>query len=471
MAHLGFSRLPEGAENVRLEGVCIDSRQAREGSLFVALPGERTDGHFYVQQAFAAGARAALIQQEVPGVLTLAPDAPWPGRIQTPIALRVENTLIALQRLAKAHRREYPHLRVIGVTGSVGKTTAKEVIAALLQQRFVTLKNEGNANNEIGLPLTLLTLTPHHERAVLEMAMYALGEIALLCDLAQPILGVVTNVGPTHLERLGSIERIAQAKAELVQALPPEGLAILNGDDPRVRAMGALTRAPSITFGLGPENDLRALNVQTLGLEGIAFEIEIRTERFPTAPRRASLRTPLLGRHAVMPALAAIAVGLAEGLDWATISRGLEQMSTGPRLVPKHLQNGILLLDDTYNASPASCQAALDLLSSITGRHIAVLGDMLELGEYEERAHREVGAMCAAHRVARLITVGERARWVAEGAREAGLPAENILKTSTNQEALALLKEIVREGDIVLIKGSRGMAMEEIVRALEANGG
>lgn len=467
IAQLGFPSPIEGAEDVRLDHVCIDSRQAREGSLFVALPGERTDGHLYVAQAFAAGAKAALIQREVPGLPTIdLTAAQAPERLEVPIALRVENTLGALQRLAKAYRRDHPHLRVVGVTGSVGKTTAKEAIATVLAQRFVTLKNEGNANNEIGLPLTLLTLMPHHERAVLEMAMYAVGEIALLCDLAQPTLGVVMNVGPTHLERLGSIERIAQAKAELVQALLPEGLAILNGDDPRVRAMSALTSAPVVTFGLGPENDLCAFDVQTLGLGGIVFEIAIQTERFPEAPRWATVHTPLLGSHAVMPALAAVAVGLAEGLCWEEITRGLEKMGS-PRLMPKRLANGALLLDDTYNASPASCQAALDLLASLAGRRIAVLGDMLELGDYEREAHREVGAMCAS-RVEHLITVGSRARWIAESAREAGLAASNITEVETNQEALDLLKTLLREGDVVLVKGSRGMAMEEIVHALEA---
>ncbi len=470
LRQLGAPRAIEGAEAVRLEQVCIDSRQAREGSLFVALPGERTDGHLYVAQAFAAGAKAALIQREVPGVPTLdLAAAHLPERVEAPIAIRVENTLAALQRLAKAYRRDHPHLRVIGVTGSVGKTTAKEAIAAVLAQRFVTLKNEGNANNEIGLPLTLLTLTPRYERAVLEMAMYALGEIALLCDLAQPALGVVMNVGPTHLERLGSIERIAQAKAELVQALPPEGLAILNGDDPRVRAMAALSAAPVVTFGLGPENDLCALDVQTLGLGGIVFELAVQTERFPQAPQEAALRTPLLGRHAVMPALAAVAVGLAEGLTWEEITRGLEAMGGGPRLVPKRLSSGALLLDDTYNASPASCQAALDLLASLAGRRIAVLGDMLELGDYEREAHREVGALCAS-RVEHLLTVGHRARWIAESAREAGLPPQDITMVETNQEALDWLKTFLREGDVVLIKGSRGMAMEEIVYGLEGSG-
>jgi UDP-N-acetylmuramoyl-tripeptide--D-alanyl-D-alanine ligase len=463
---------PQGADGVTIAQGCVDSRLAQQDSLFVALPGERTDGHLYVSAAMARGATVALVQRPIEGVLTLDLAHPegWLATVGAPLALQMPDPLAALQRLAQGYRRDQRQLRVVGVTGSVGKTTAKEVIAAVLAQRHPVLKSEGNANNEVGLPLTLLLLQPQHRLAVLEMGMYALGEITLLCDIARPQVGVVMNVGPVHLERLGSIERIAQAKAELVRALPADGLAVLNGDDPRVRAMAALTQAPALTFGLGADSDLRALDVEPLGLEGVAFRARVRSlPALGIAAGEATLRVGLLGRHAVLPALAATAVGLAEGLTWEEIARGLEDTGPGLRLAPQRLAGDVLLLDDSYNASPASSEAALDLLASLDGRRVAVLGDMLELGEYEERGHREVGQRCA-ETVALLITVGRRARWMAQAAVEAGLRPAAVHQVVDCPQALALLRDILTPGDVLLIKGSRGMAMEALVQALVEKG-
>lgn len=463
---------PQGAEGIALAQGCVDSRLAQTGDLFVALPGERTDGHFYVNAALAAGAAAALVARPIEGLLTLDLAHPegWPTAISAPLAVLTPDPLASLQRLAQAYRRDQPGLRVVAVTGSVGKTTAKEVIAAALASRGPLLKSEGNANNEIGLPLTLLQALPTQRLAVLEMGMYALGEIALLCEIAQPQVGVVTNVGPVHLERLGSIERIAQAKAELVQALPPDGLAILNGDDARVRAMAALTPAPSLTYGLGAENDVRALAVEPLGLEGISLRVQVRARPdVGLAAQEMTLRSGLLGRHAALPALAAVAVALAEGLPWEEIARGLEAAGPAMRLKPYRLANDALLLDDSYNASPASAEAALDFLASLPGRRLAVLGDMLELGDYEEQGHREVGLRCA-QVVDLLITVGQRARWIAQAAVEAGLPPAQVHPLVDCHQAVALLGQVMASGDVVLIKGSRGMAMEAIVQALLERG-
>lgn len=249
LADLAPSLVVEGADGVTLRDVCIDSRRAGAGFLFVALRGEHRDGHDYVAAAFEAGAAVALVERAVDaGSLIDTVHGRAPRILRAPVAVVVPDSLGALQRLARGRRLAHPDLRVVGVTGSVGKTTAKGAIASVLAQRYATLSSPGNYNNEIGLPLTLMGLKPEHERVVLEMGMYALGEIVLLCDIARPQIGVVTNVGPTHLERLGTLERIAQAKAELPQSLPAEGVAILNGDDPRVRAMRESTKARVVTL-------------------------------------------------------------------------------------------------------------------------------------------------------------------------------------------------------------------------------
>lgn len=463
---------PQGAEGISLLRGCVDSRLTREGDLFVALPGERTDGHLYVGAAVAGGAAAALVARPIEGLPTLDVAHPecWPAVVNAPLAVQVPDPLHALQCLARAYRRDQLSLRVVGVTGSVGKTTAKEVIAAALAARGSLLKSEGNANNEIGLPLTLLQAQPSQRFAVLEMGMYALGEIALLCDIAQPQVGVVTNVGPVHLERLGSIERIAQAKSELVQALPQDGLAVLNGDDARVRGMATLTAAPSITYGLSAENDVHALAVESRGLEGITLRVRARARPdVGVSEGEMTLHSGLLGRHAALPILAAAAVALAEGLGWEEIAQGLEATGPAQRLSPLRLANGVLLLDDSYNASPASAEAALDFLASLPGRRLAVLGDMLELGEYEEQGHREVGHRCA-QAADLLITVGRRARWIAQGAVEAGLPPAQVHCLVDCPQAQSLLRRLLAPGDVLLIKGSRGMAMEAIVQALVEQG-
>ena len=352
--------------------------------------------------------------------------------------------------------------RIIGVTGSVGKTTTKELIAAVLGTRYRTFKSEGNYNNEIGLPLMLLKLTEAHERAVLEMGFYQPGEIRFLCDLARPHVGVVTNVYAVHLERAGSIENIARGKAELVEALPaaPEGVAILNFDDPLVRAMHSRTRARVITYGLDPAADVWADGIESLGLSGIHFHLHYRRETL-------HVRVPLLGRHSVHTALRAVAVGLSESLTWQEIVEGLQAIgATQLRLVAVTGPHGSVILDDTYNASPESVVAALNLLSDLEGRRVAVLGDMLELGSHEELGHRLVGRR--ARDVADLlVTVGPRAHLIAEEARDAGLPADVVIELETSAQAVDLLRRVIQRGDVVLLKGSRGVRLDVIVPALE----
>jgi UDP-N-acetylmuramoyl-tripeptide--D-alanyl-D-alanine ligase len=382
--------------------------------------------------------------------------------IRLPMCLMAKDSLKAFQSLAAFWRARFSP-RIVGVTGSVGKTTTKEMIWSVLRKRFRTLKSWGSYNNEIGLPLTLLYLDSNHERVVLEIGMYALGEVAELAAIARPHVGVVTNVGPTHLERLGAIERIAQAKSELVEALPPAsegGAAILNGDDPMVRAMAEKTEAEVFYYGLDPTCDLWASHIESQGLEGVRFQLHHKGERL-------HVKIPLLGRHSVHTALAAAAVGLAEGESWEEIIAGLWDVTEQLRLVAVQGIKGSTILDDTYNASPASTIAALNLLEELPGRKIAVLGDMLELGDFEEEGHRKVGRR-AVDVASILITVGPRGRIIGQEALACGMAEGDVFMIENNEQAIAHLRQIVSQGDIVLVKGSRGMKMEEIVAVLTA---
>ncbi len=434
--------------------------------MFVALPGERVDGHNYVGDAFHRGAGLALVQRDVSGLFPILDlragfDPSGLSLPGVPFCLLVEDSLKALQAIAHFWRRKLS-LRVVGITGSVGKSTTKELVAEVLGQRYRTLKNPGNLNNEIGLPLTLLQLSSGYQRAVLEMGFYVPGEIAFLCDLAQPQIGVVTNVGTVHAERAGTQADIARGKAELVRALPPapQGVAILNFDDPWVRPMAQQTQARVLYYGLDPQADLWADGIEGLGLEGIRFRLHFRNEVL-------HMRVPLIGRHSVHTALRAAAVGLVDGLTWQEIISGLTSGHTQLRLVAVHTENGALLLDDTYNASPESTLAALNLLGEMEGRKVAVLGDMLELGIYEKQGHEMVGVR-AAEIAQELVAVGERARLIAKAASQAGMPGSAITWMDTTEQAIDYLGKRLNAGDVVLVKGSHGMRMDRIVAALES---
>jgi UDP-N-acetylmuramoyl-tripeptide--D-alanyl-D-alanine ligase len=450
--------------NVRLMDAHIDSRQVDQGSLFIALPGERVDGHEFLQQAFERGALVAIVEKDPPegtSVLDLrrTPSDEQLMNLRFPLCLRVENSLEAMQRAA-AFWRSKLDLRVIGITGSVGKSTTKEMVAAVLARRYRTLRSPGNLNNEIGLPLTLLRLRKSHERAVLEMGFYVPGEIALLCEWARPQIGVITNISQVHLERAGSMEAIFNGKSELVEALPPapDGTAVLNHDEPLVRRMADRTQAEIFYYGLTSEADLWADEIEGLGLGGVRFVMHYEGDAI-------HVRVPLLGRHSVHTALRASAVGLVDGLTWEEIVAGLQGGQSQLRLFAVPGPGGSLLLDDTYNAAPTSMIAALNLLAELEGRRIAVLGDMLELGEFEERGHRMVGVR-AAEVVDELVTVGERARWIADEALRAGLQPTAVTQLSDVAETTEFLRGRVRSGDVVLIKGSRALHMEDLVAAL-----
>jgi UDP-N-acetylmuramoyl-tripeptide--D-alanyl-D-alanine ligase len=434
-----------------IKGAAVDSRSVTPGACFVALRGEHVDGHRFVGEAVAAGAAAALVAHPV--------SVP----AGTDVALvQVVDPLLALQELA-AWWRSRSAVRVVGVTGSTGKTLAKEMIADVLARTEPVLRNAGNLNSESGLPLTLLTLTDAHRVAVLEMSMYTEGEIARLAEIARPEVGVVLNVQPMHLERAGSLEAIGRAKSELPAALPHDGLAVLNADDARVAAMAAVTAAEVRTFGLATGATVRATDVVSRGLAGSEFGIVA-----PWGERR--VRSAMPGRHLVPHALAAAAVAERFGTPLDEVAAALEAGShAAHRMATLEAASGATLVDDTYNAAPWSVSAALDFLAETpvaTGRHrYAVLGDMLEVGPDEERQHREIGSR-AADVVDGLVAVGERGAWIADAARAAGLA--RVATARDADEAIAVVERELAPGvgDIVLLKASRGIGLDATVERL-----
>lgn len=442
--HFSFS----GDRRLTFRRVVVDSRQVEAGDLFVALAEGSTDGHLYVGDALRRGATGVLARVDrFGGPVEMAPSA----------LFLIDDTLRALQAIAAYWRRRHT-VRVVGVTGSVGKTTTRDVLAAVLSARYKVLKSEKNFNNEIGLPLTLLRLDHWHEMAVLEMGMYAAGEIDLLCRLALPEIGVITNVGPSHLERLGSIERIAAAKEELVQNLPAHGLAVLNGDDALVRAMAERSPARVVFYGTTPFCDVWGSEILNRGLAGTSF-------RLHAGDREMNVLLPLLGRPGVYAALAAVAVGLAQGTSWSDLAQGLSQVTAGTRLAVYRAIHGATVIDDTYNASPASMAAALEVLKAAGGRRIAILGDMLELGSLEVEGHQAAGRAAAAA-ADLLVVVGPRARIIGEEAARNGLAI--VFYADNNAQAADIVRTVLRAGDCVLVKGSNGMKMGEIVGRLRA---
>ena len=424
-------------------GVAIDSRQVQPSDLFIALPGEHRHGREFIPDAISRGAAGVIAEKQ-------------PRDLPHDVCFfQVDNTLAALQRLAAYWRGKY-RVKVVGITGSVGKTTCKELTAAVLSSGYQVLKSEANLNTEIGLPLTLLQLRPEHEQVVLEMGMYGLGDIRLLCQMARPQIGVVTNVGPVHLERLGTLEAIAQAKAELVESLPVDGWAVLNGDDPLVAAMAERTSARVALFGESPQCSVRGTVLSTSGLEGISFRLTCDDESVDVS-------APLPGRHNLYNALAAATVGLADGLSLQKVAAALATADVLLRLRVLSGPQGSTILDDTYNASPASMLAALDLLAELPGRHVALLGDMLELGTFEEEGHCLVGER-AAQTTDILYTVGERGRIIGEAAQAAG--HQDVRFLASKEAAAAAIRETLSEGDHLLVKASRAMALETVIEEL-----
>lgn len=443
---VGGKLLSGGADQI-FHGVSIDSRKIKQGDLFVALPGEKTDGHLFVDAAFNLGASGALISK----INNYTGDS---------LLIQVTDTLKALQDLARFHRLKH-QVQVIGVTGSNGKTTTKDMIAAVLQEKFSILKTAGNFNNEVGLPLTLLELDKTHQVAVLEMGMRGLGQIQQLVEIARPTIGVITNIGQAHIELLGNREKIAQAKWELILGLPTGGVAVLNGEDEYCRRLGDGFSGKKIFYGFQSDCDVRAFDIK-VGDFSTSFQINCPIGNF-------FVQIPLPGEYNILNALAAAVVGIETGMETKEISEGLAKLKlTAMRLERTLGTAGEVIINDTYNANPDSMAASLQILSNSTGKKkIAVLGDMFELGEYSELGHRQVGRVFAGLEIDLLVTVGEQARYIGMEALAAGFGGASVRHFAHKFEAVAFLTGEVSKGDIVLVKGSRGMAMEQIVNGLK----
>ena len=461
LVHWAHGALLRGDERQDVCGASTDSRTVQAGNVFVALRGERFDGHRFVPDAIQRGAAAIVVSDT-----NCLGEAVLDANETVPAVICVADTEKALQDLAMAHRRRFQG-SVVAVTGSNGKTTVKEMTASVLQTWFSTHKTSGNLNNHIGVPLAVLGLDVFNRVMVLEMGMNHLGEISRLCEIARPDVGVITNIGLAHLGCLGSVEAIQQAKGELTASLDASGVAIVNADDPRALALGQQSAGRLTTFGQTQRADVRGWVQENLGLAGTRCRVILNgtTHEF---------RLHVPGTHQVMNALAAAAAGMAFEVPEDRIVLGLQHYrGVRGRLAMRRGREDVWLIDDTYNANPQSMQVALDFLAGVpgAGRHIAVLGDMLELGEGGPALHQEVGSLVSQTNVHTLIALGPEAKHIARGAHQAGMERDHVHHATSQQEVLSLLADLMQPQDVVLLKGSRGMAMERLVEALVAESG
>lgn len=433
--------------------VVTDTRKIAEKVLFVALKGERFNGEDFAAEALKQGAVGVMVGS---GCTKENLEA---AQKEQGTVLQVEDTLAAYQQMAHLHRMRFD-LPVVAITGSNGKTTTKDLTAAVLSARGPVQKTQANFNNEIGLPLTLLGIEEKHTAAVVEIGMRGLHQIEALAPVAAPQVGIVTNVGETHMELLGSLENIARAKAELVEAIPDGGTVILNADNPYVAGMAdkAKEGVRVITFGIENPAEVKAEAVRTEGGRTL-FMVEYAKERHEYV-------LPMVGRHNVENALAAISAGFALGMKAEEIRQGLLQLEATKMRFECQEVGQWHVVNDAYNASPMSMKAAIETLSELVkdGRKIAVMGDMLELGSVEEEAHRQVGRELGEHKFAAVVTRGKLGALIAEGAKGSGIAEAYCCES--HEEAAAKLKEILQPGDTVLFKGSRGMQMEKIIELL-----
>ena len=461
---------PPASAGLRVTGYAIDSRTIRPGELFFAVRGQRLDGHDYVTAALASGAAAAVVSADRMAAFASAAQSKL---------LAVPDPLVALQSLAAGVRRQWGG-PVVAITGSTGKTTTKQMIAALLRTKYRVLENTGNLNNQFGLPLSLLRLSPDTEIGVFELGMSAPGEIRLLASLAKPHVGVVTNVSAAHLEFFPNVQAIARAKCELIDALGAEDWAVLNADDARVASFGRRCHGHVLYYGWGPSADLRADEVQPGADGGYCFRLPPPTDRGITpgaawkgqrataplvnTPSNVRFHLPLIGRHNVSNVLAALGVAYLFGMRPPTLVEavsGLRAASQRGEVV--RLANGVLVVNDCYNSSPAALEAMLTAVAEMPARRrLAVLGGMMELGPTSEQLHYRCGHRLAELGYVGLITVGTKARPLAAGAQAAGLPAASMAHCATPEEAGELLCEWVEPGDVVLLKASRAVHLERI---------
>jgi len=449
-------RIRQGDPETEYNGISTDSRSPQPGKIFWALKGEKFDGHTFIGEAVKQGAQGAVIHRgkTVSGIR------------EGVVIMEVDDTLRALGEFAAHYRRRY-EIPIVAVTGSNGKTTTKEMIASILSMKKRVLKSKGNLNNLIGLPLSLLNLSPGHDVGVIEMGMNRKGEIARLTEISNPTVGLITNIGPVHLEYLNSLEDVAEAKGELFQEMSSEATAIINKDDPRINKLSQMFLGKKVTIGINHPAEVRARKIRLTGSEGLTFDLQIGEKTFPTY-------LPMIGEHNVMNALAAAAAVEALGENPEIIPEGLKNF-TNLSLREEVIKVGddITLINDAYNANPVSMQLALNTFSHLKGssRGIVVLGDMLELGVESVESitlHRQLGEQVARSDIRYLLLMGEYAPKVREGAIAGGLPSEDIFIGREHQDLSNFLDSLLNQGDWILVKGSRKMEMEKVVKSYRA---
>ena len=446
--------LLRGSRAKRFKSFSTDSRSITEDCLFWALEGEKFDGHDFVAQAIEKGAGGAVVRKNFGLDLPADKDVAM---------IAVGDTLRALGDFASWWRHQH-RCRVVGITGSAGKTSTKEMAAAVLGVKGVTLKNQGNFNNLIGLPVTLLLLEEKHRFAVLEMGMNHPGEIGRLAEIADPEIGVITNVAKAHLEGVGSIEGVARAKVELVERMDSQAVAVLNGDDPVLMRAASPFKKKMFTFGKGPENDVRAENIRARDREGISFDIHYETQSF-------SVKLNVPGFQNVYNGLAAAAVGLQVGLSSEELVEGLgAYKGIHGRFTITRLRGGVILVDDTYNSNPFSLQAAMDSMKDLAeGERILVgLGEMFELGNETVKAHLEAGTMVADLGARWFLALGEHAGVMIQGAVDKGFPKQRAVEVRDHEDMEERIRAEMRSGDFVFLKGSRRAGLDKVVERLKA---
>jgi UDP-N-acetylmuramoyl-tripeptide--D-alanyl-D-alanine ligase len=430
-------------------GISTDSRTLRPGELFIPLKGENFDGHLFIQEAIIKGARATLTERPPDSLGCHLGDVSW---------IKVEDTLLALGSIAKYWRECHP-IPVIAITGTNGKTTTKEMTASILSQKYKVIKTEGNLNNRIGLPLTILRMRGDDQVAIVEMGMSLEGEIKALCEIARPNTGLITNIGNAHLDHLIDIEGVKRAKGELLESLGRNDTALINMDDQRCMELAERCQAKKIFFGLHRKADVRGEDLEPFNLEGARFELIAFSERI-------SVLIHWHGRQAIMNALASASAGISMGLCLEDIKKGLEAFRPFPmRLNLIELKGNVWLLDDTYNANPQSMEIALESLVSIKGKGkaIAVLGDMKELGRESSRSHFSLGQRVASYAIDTLFLIGDFSEDVAKGAISAGMRRDSIFIARSHEEIVSNCLDEAKGGAWILVKGSRAMAMENVV--------
>ena len=450
-----------GRQETVLRGLCTDSRNIGTGDLFWALKGERYDGHDFVEKAIEGGAAGIVVQEtywkDKDGV-----DSTKNLASQGPAIISVHDTLKALGDLAGWWRHRHD-VQVVAITGSAGKTTTKEMTASIMELGHKTLKNEGNHNNLIGLPLTLVELDERYRMAVLEMGMNRPGEIARLTEIADPDVGVITNIGKVHLEGLGDIKGVARAKAELVENMSSNSKVALNGDDELLLKTASVFRKDALLFGLGGKNVVRASRIRNLGRDGVSFDLQYHGTSWP-------VRVRVPGLQNVLNSLAAAAACLCFNEPPEHIVEGLDcYAGLKGRFMITPLPGGVTLVDDTYNASPLSLKAGFESVSALLdggSRVIVGLGEMLELGDAAVSAHQEAGQRVAELGACHFLAMGEHAYEMAKGAVKAGMPRDRVEVVTSHAEMVNRIKEEMREGDVVFLKASRGMTFESVVEGL-----